>query len=321
MEAFEPLEDANRKSVDSMVSVLRAYFDQHNESRCCLVVDPSQRPLPQSDEGAPSFDDQPSAVIAIAHEAFPGDRCPYLIELNLSTSEGVALLVESVRVAFADRQPDAVAKGLGQRIGGWLASDAALEQIAGYWSDNVLQIDDQGRRCALRFYDARALSLMWSILSGGQKRALLGPVKAWHALDARAKPCVYASETALRTELDLTHRQWSDIHRHGLINRALALHMLATQRQPQSSEVETAIASATRAEQHGLVDREDKIAFIGHALTWHPYFDRHPSVAHALRQRASDEFYTAAVGELSEDEIEEIRRGMWYDESVTVSSS
>ncbi|PRH49112.1 DUF4123 domain-containing protein [Burkholderia multivorans] len=320
MEVFDPIEDETRKSIDSMVSVLRAYFDQHSESRCCLVVDPSQRALPQN-EGAPSFDDQPSVVIEIAHEAFPDDHCPYLIELNLSTPEGVALLIESVRVAFADRQPDAVAKGLGQRIGGWLASNVALEQIAGHWSNNVLQIDDQGRRCALRFYDPRALSLMWPILSDGQKRALLGPVKAWHALDACAKPCVYMSETALCTELDLTDRQWRDIHRHGLINRALALHMLAIQRQPRASEVETAIASATRAEQHGLVDREDKIAFICHALTWHPYFDSHPSVAHALRQRAPDEFYTAAVGELSEDEIEVIRRGRWYDGSASVSSS
>ncbi|WP_423383599.1 DUF4123 domain-containing protein [Burkholderia sp. LMG 32019] len=321
MEAFEPVDDGNRESVDSMASVLRAYFSQQRESRCYLVVDPSQRALPQSDEGASSFDDLPSAVVEIAHEAFPDNHRPYLIELDLSTSEGVALLIESVRLAFEDRKPDAVAKGLGQRIGGWLASEATLEHIAGHWSSNVLQIDDQGRRCALRFYDARALSLMWPILSEAQKRALLGPVKAWHALDACAKPCVYASEAALRTELDLTDRQWPDIHRHGLINRALALHMLATQRQPRSSEVETAIASATRAEQHGLVDREDKIAFIGHALTWHPYFDRHPSVARALRQRAPDEFYTAAVGELSEDEIEAIRRGTWYDESMTVSSS
>ncbi|VWB35654.1 DUF4123 domain-containing protein [Burkholderia lata] len=321
MEAFEPVGDGNRESVDSMASVLRAYFSQQRESRCCLVVDPSQRALPQSGEGAPSFHDQPSAVVEIAHEAFADDHRPYLIELDLSTSEGVALLIESVRLAFEDRQPDAVAKGLGQRIGGWLASEATLEHIAGHWSNNVLQIDDQGRRCALRFYDARALSLMWPILSDAQKRALLGPVKAWHALDACAKPCVYASETVLRTELDLTDRQWPDIHRHGLINRALALHMLATQRQPRSSEVETAITSAARAEQHGLVDREDKIAFIGHALTWHPYFDRHPSVAHALRQRAPDEFYTAAVSELSEDEIEAIRRGTWYDESMIVSSS
>ncbi|KVO84483.1 hypothetical protein WL30_02750 [Burkholderia ubonensis] len=321
MEAFEPVDDGNRESVDSMVSVLRAYFDQQREPRCCLVVDPSQRALPQGDEGAPSFGDQPSAVVAIAHDAFPDDHRPYLIELDLSTSEGTALLAESVRLAFEDRHPDAVAKGLGQRIGGWLASDATPEQIAEYWSNNVLQIDDQGHRCALRFYDARALSLIWPILSDGQKQALLGPVKAWHALDACAKPCVYSSATALRAELELTDGQWRDIRRHGLINRALALHMLTTQRQPRSSEVEIAIASAARAEQHGLADREDKIAFIGHALTWHPYFDRHPSVAHALRQRAPDEFYTAAVGELSEDEIEAIRRGMWYDESVTVSSS
>ncbi|MGN7981826.1 DUF4123 domain-containing protein [Burkholderia sp. 22313] len=321
METFEPVDGGNRESVDSMVSVLRAYFSQQRELRCCLVVDPSRRALPQSAEGATSFDDQPSAVVEIAHEAFPDDHRPYLIELDLSTSEGVALLIESVRLAFEDRQSDVVAKGLGQRIGGWLASEASLEHIAEYWSSNILQIDDQGRRCALRYYDARALSLMWPILADGQKQALLGPVRAWHALDACGKPCVYSSATALRTELDLTDRQWRDIHRHGVINRALALHMLAMQRQPQSDEIEIAIASAARAEQHGLVDRDDKIAFIGHALTWHPYFDRHPSVAHALGRRASDEFYTAAVGEVSEDEIEAIRRGTWYDGAMTVSSS
>ncbi|VWD29494.1 MULTISPECIES: DUF4123 domain-containing protein [Burkholderia] len=319
METFEPVNDEYRESIDSMASVLRAYFDQQREPRCYLVVDPSQRALPPSDEGAPSFGDQPSTVVAIAHDAFPDDHRPYLIELDLSTSEGMALLLESIRLAFEDRHPDAVAKGLGQRIGGWLASDSTLEQIAEHWSNIVLQVDEQGRKCALRFYDGRALSLMWRILVSGQKQALLGSIKAWHALDACAKPCIYTVQAGLHKELELTDEQWRATRRHGPINRALALHMQATQRQPHPGEVEIAIASAARAELHGLVDRQDTIAFIGHALAWHPYFDRYPSVAQALSQRASDEFYTAAISELGEEEIETIRRGEWYVEPSSAS--
>lgn len=308
-------------AVDQTVGVLRAYFSQRPDRHCLVVIDPSRLGFPESLEQKIPVSEQPHAIVTIAHEAFPDEHRPYLVELNLSTPDGVELLAESVRLAFEDRRPDSIAQGLGQRVGGWLASNHPADAVAAHWSQQVLQLDDRGRQCALRFYDSRALSLLWPVLSPGQRQTLLGPVNAWHALDACAKPCIYTSTGAASADLTLNDTQWRAIHRHGLINRAVGLHMQAIGRQPEPQELEAAVASIARAEHYGLSDRDDIIAFIGHALAWHPLFDRHPKVTRALQQREPDDFYTAAVSELSLDDIEEIQRGNWVDEKSLLSAA
>ncbi|MFL9870033.1 DUF4123 domain-containing protein [Paraburkholderia megapolitana] len=301
--------------VDRMVNVLRAYFAAHPETHCLLAVDPGQRALRDRPQAGVLFSEQPVAAIKIDHDAFPVEHRPYLMELDLSTKVGVTLLSESVRLAFDDRDPERVAQGQGQRIGAWLASTVSAQALAAYWAQHVLQTDDLDRKCVLRFYDARALSLIWPILSSGQQQVLLGPVIAWHALDASARPCVYTAHRALQSDLALTREQWQSIHRHGFVNRALGLHMEAMERQPLPQEVETAVASAARADVW-LVDPDDKVAFIGHALTWHPQFDRYPKVNQMLRQLSEDDFYTGAISALSLEEIAEIQSGSWLDEKT-----
>lgn len=305
---------AEESGVDRMMSNLKAYFRQRPELNCLVVIDPSRAGLPESLEETTAVADLPHAVVTVAHEAYPDEHRPYLVQLDLGTSVGMEWLAESVRLAFEDRHPESVAQGLGQRIGGWLATSSPADAVAAHWSQHVLQTDDRGRQCALRFYDSRALGLLWPMLLSEQRQALLGPVSAWHAIDACARPCIYTNKTRAASSLGLTGEQWRSIHRHGLINRALGIHMLNTGRQPEPHDVEAAVASAARADQYGLVDRDDKVAFIGHSLAWHPQFDRHPKVQRALRQMNPDDFYTAAVGELGEDEIEEIRRGDWANE-------
>jgi hypothetical protein len=312
---------AEVSAVEQTVRVLRTYFSQRPDMRCLVAIDPSRLGFPESLEQTIPVSEQPHAIVTVAHEAFPDEHRPYLVELDLSTPDGVELLAESVRLAFEDRHPDAIAQGLGQRVGGWLASNGSANVVAAHWSQQALQTDNRGRQCALRFYDSRALSLLWPILSPGQRQALLGPVSAWHALDACAKPCIYTSTDTALADLTFTDTQWRAIHRHGLINRAMGLHMQATERQLDPHEVEVAVAGAARAEQYELSDRDDIIAFIGHALAWHPQFDRHPKVMRALQQREPDDFYTAAVSELTPEDIEEIRRGNWVSEKSISSAA
>ncbi|WP_175686762.1 DUF4123 domain-containing protein [Burkholderia anthina] len=305
-------------AIDAMASVLHAYFDKHPEMRCLLVVDPSQRDLPSDD--ASVFNDVERTIVTIAHDEYPAEQRPYLVELDVSSPAGAVRLKESVRLAFEDRRPASMAQGLGQRIGGWLASTAGADEVSGHWSTQVLQYDERGRLCALRFYDTRALGLIWPELTEQQQQALLGPVMVWHALDACAKPRAYGRGVDSSRALSLTAAQWPAVRRHGLVNRALALHAQAAGRQPSAAEVAAAVAAAARAEQYGLQDRDDLIAFIGHALDWHPQFDRHPEIAKALRQFSPDDFYTAAVGHLQPDDIDEIRQGAWYEETASSSN-
>jgi hypothetical protein len=205
-----------------------------------------------------------------------------------------------------------MAQGLGQRVGGWLASHVSLEGIAAHWSRLVLQRDASERACVLRFYDSRALALLWTVLSQVQQQTMLGPVRAWHVLDASARPSVHLTSPDSRADFILSAAQWLEIHRHGAVNRALALHARACSRQPEPGEIEAAVAAAARTERYGFIDQEDRVAFIGHALAWHPQFDLHPKVSQLLGRRAVDDFYTAEIGQLSADEIDEIRRGSWY---------
>lgn len=300
--------------IESLRLALMAWFGRHPDMHCFLAVDPSQRDLTSgdSDEMEP-FASLPRADFIIDHEAFPEARRPYLLQLDLSTKAGAEALAHSARIAFEDRRPECMAEGLGQRVGGWLASSVALDEVVAHWSRLALQHDDDGRACVLRFYDSRALALLWTVLSQAQQQAVLGPVSALHVLDACAKPTVHLTSSESRTHFILSPEQWPEIHRHGLVNRALALHAQVTGRQPEPGEIEAAVVAAARAERHGLIERDDQLAFIGHALAWHPHFDLHPKVLQLLERRVSDDLYTSEIGRLSADEIEEIRRGSWHE--------
>lgn len=300
--------------VESLNNAVKEWFSRHRDMHCYLAVDPSQRDLTSNDVAdSELFTDLPKAVVVVDHEAFPKVNCPYLLALDLSTRAGARALAHSIDIAFEDRRPESMAAGMGQRIGGWLASSVSLDEIAAHWSRLVLQHDDSGRACALRFYDSRSLALLWPVLTPMQRQAMLGPARAWHVLDARARPVVHLASAELRANFNLLAEQWHQIHRHGVINRALALHARTCGRQPEAMEIEAAIAAAMRAEEFGLTDREDQLAFIGHALAWHPRFDLHPTVSQLLSLRPADNFYTSEIGQLTNDQIKEIQRGAWYE--------
>jgi hypothetical protein len=307
--------------IESLKHVLTVWFGQRRHIHCFLAVDPSQRDLTSDDiDDKEPFASLPRANVAIDHDAFPKAHRPYLLELDLSTPAGVEALAQSVRIAFEDRRPESMAEGLGQRVGGWLASHASLDEVVAHWSSLVLQRDDNGRACVLRLFDSRALALLWPVLSPGQQQAMLGPVRAWHHLDAGARPSVHPASAEARTNFMLSAAQWQEIHWHGFVNRALALHTRVCGRQPEPEEIAAAVAAAARAERYGLIDRDDWVAFIGHALAWHPQFDSHPKVLQLLLHKAADSFYTSEIGHLSADEIDEIRQGSWHQRSgVSVS--
>ncbi|KDB10171.1 protein of unknown function DUF4123 [Burkholderia sp. lig30] len=303
--------DASRDSADHLTDLLRSVCVEH--AHCLLLVDPSLRPLDDHPESGALFSHAAQVAIPVEHKAFPPEHRPLLIDLDLSTDVGIALLAESVRQAYEDREPDSVARGHGQRIGGWLFGNAPADDVANDWSNHILQWDDAGQRRVLRFYDARALSLIWPVLSEPQRRCLLGPVRAWYALGACGEIAVYRAAAVPQPELALSGEQWRALHRHGAINRALALHMKEMGRQPDAHEVETAVASAERADRRGLADYQDKVRFVGHALNWHPEFDSHPGMAPVWGRVETGMLYSAAASELESRVVEDIRRGAWQD--------
>ncbi|ARK51885.1 hypothetical protein BOC36_00805 [Burkholderia pseudomallei] len=305
---------AEEARIRGQVSALTAWFNRHPDMHCLLLVDPSQRdPLADDAGDRSSFVDLPKTDVVVDHEAVSPTHYPYLLELDLNTDSGVAALEASVQLAFEDRRPQSMAEGLGQRIGGWLASSASVREVAAHCSRLSLQNDDLGRLCLLRFYDSRSQALLWPLLAPAQQHALLGPIQAWHTLDAGAVPVARMNTTGRREDFVLEGAQWQAIHRHGIVNRALALHAYDLDRQPKQHEVDAAVAAALRTRRYGLTDEEDEVAFVGHALSLHPEFDLHPRVLQILGGRADGDLYTGRIGELTSNEIAEIRQGIWYE--------
>lgn len=319
VDAEDPV--AESVKIREHANTLKAWFKQHPDMRCLLIVDPTQRDPMAGDAGDNSpFASMPRSDVAIDHEAVSPSHYPYLLELDLKTDSGVAALEESVRLAFEDRRPQSMAEGLGQRIGGWLASFASAAEVAAHCARLALQNDDQSRLCLLRFYDSRSQALLWPVLTPAQQHALLGPIQAWHTLDAGATPVTRMNTTGRREDFVLQVAQWQTLHLHGIVNRALALHAYEHDRQPHQHEVNSAVAAAARARSYGLIDEEDQVAFVGHALSWHPEFDLHPQVLQLLGNRADGDLYAECIGELTSDEIAEIRQGAWH-ERLRVSDS
>ncbi|HDR9483959.1 TPA: DUF4123 domain-containing protein [Burkholderia aenigmatica] len=300
--------------IREQVSALKRWFNQHPDMRCLLLVDPSQRdPLADDAGDNPLSADLPKTDVVIDHEAVSPTHYPYLLELDLKTESDVAALAESARLAFEDRRPQSMAEGLGQRIGGWLASSASAREVAAHCSRLALQNDDRGRLCLVRFYDPRSQALLWPLLAPAQQHALLGPIQAWHTLDAGAATITRMNTVGRRDDFVLDDAQWQAIQCHGIVNRALALHAYDLDRQPKQHEVDAAVAASLRARRYGLTDEEDEVAFVGHALSLHPEFDLHPRVLQILGSRADGDLYTERIDELTSDEIAEIRQGIWHE--------
>ncbi|MBB3258958.1 hypothetical protein F4827_003827 [Paraburkholderia bannensis] len=311
VEADDLMAEAER--IHAQVGALKAWFAQHPDMHCLLVIDPSQRdPAAVDAAGNQSFADLPVTAIVVDHDAISPTHCPRLLELDLQTDAGVVALEESVRLAFSDRRPQSMAEGRGQRIGGWLASAASPGEIAAHCSRLLLQRDDRDHLCLLRFYDSRAQALLWPMLSPQQQHALLGPIQAWHTLDAGARPVTRVNTQGRREDFALEPEQWPAIHGHGIVNRALALYAYDRNRQPLPREVEAAAAAAVRARRYGLIDEEDEVVFVCHALNWHPEFDLHPKVLQILGSMTEGDLYAGQIAELTPEEIEEIRQGNWH---------
>ncbi|WP_320534205.1 DUF4123 domain-containing protein [Robbsia andropogonis] len=305
--------------VREQVTALKSWFRRHPDMRCLLVIDPTQND-PAAD-GSRLLASLSRIDLTIDHEAVSPAHYPYLLELDLESTAGADALAQSVELAFDDRRPQAMAEGMGQRIGGWLATTAAPQEVASHCSRMMLQRDDRDRLCLLRFYDPRAFALLWHVLSPVQQQSLLGPIQAWHTLDASAMPVSRLNTMGRRDEFELDAAQWQAIHRHGIVNRALALHAYDQDRQPHQHEVDVAVAAAARARQYGLIDEEDEVKFVSHALAWHPEFDLHPKVLQILGRKADDEFYAEQIEQLTPEEIEEICEGVWHERLRTSNNA
>jgi Domain of unknown function (DUF4123) len=164
-----------------------------------------------------------------------------------------------------------------------LKSDAGTETLVRHLSRaSLVRPLNEPTSQQLRYHDPRVLVHLAWILDAAQQAAWLGPIAAWAApLGERwfqlSPPLASEATTAVRWKRE----QWRQIRRIGTINA-----VLADDRAPDDDVATLSMridALLQAADDAGLAEAEDAVAFALHGLNSHPDFYHHPALARLLK--------------------------------------
>jgi hypothetical protein len=282
-----------------------------------LLIDPTLRNVQEDPALAELLTKAKSQYHPIPrrHSALRADQQPVLIAPQWDLPATRALIEQVFRASLADLHPDSYSCGAGQRIGGWLFSDAPPNLIANHLGALMVQRmpadfpERGGKRHLLRVQDPLVLSALWEIVTPEQASVLLGPISAWYVVgtDFHLRTFTPLKTTPyLDGSIDFSVEQWQDIraleyvHRAALLSRRL--FDMEQNRRPW-------LAAMRRAQQLGLSDEDDLRLFAHHAVTVHPYFDCHPALLDVLSQWRT-EGYGGATADLSDADWDTIAAEM-----------
>jgi hypothetical protein len=165
----------------------------------------------------------------------------------------------------------------------------------------------QGRRGIFRFPDPVVFEHLAWILDDREWASLLGPVAHWYLPVRKTWYALSNPAETLHRGLPFHPRAdaWPSIMRLGATHAVLAGDM--------KWEAEPAIwgpranALLARAEQHGLTEREDAVAFAIQGLRWHTRLDAHPRIRLLLSECAGHPArYRRLSGRMCEDDWQTI---------------
>ncbi|UXY16959.1 DUF4123 domain-containing protein [Chitiniphilus purpureus] len=284
----------------------------HQQSgRALLLLDPALRPPLPGDPLAAALENGPWLPIGIREREVDPALIPLLIELDLHDATGVAVLRASVAEAWAENQPQRLARGEGRRICGWLSTPFTLAQVARHLGALCVQTRPDGRRTLLRLFDPAVTAALDLILTAPQRMLLLGPCSSWLYLDGERQLGGLQSDTPRQAVggIGWSNAQWADLDLLGAANLALlALREAGLLDDASYAPArQAALPALRRAAALGFGDAHDLSHFARHALTLHPAFDSHPVIRARLTQRAPDDYYTALIADLTEADWQQIR--------------
>ncbi|KGM52652.1 hypothetical protein N799_12895 [Lysobacter arseniciresistens ZS79] len=223
---------------------------------------------------------------------FRGDASllPALVDLRELSTRQIEHLLSDYDSTPKDRSAPAVAQILFTQVDeGTLRAHLA----------HRLTVRLNGRSALLRYYDPRVLLQLTWMLTQAQLSELFGPVDRlaywvdgqWHTLDK-------ADDEQPASMVDAQR-----IARIGLINEVVGDQSGREALVEASRYVETALITA---EQHGLIDEDDRIAFARHVMDVHPRLDAHPKVAAMLKSVDQSNSYRDIAALLSDDDWQRI---------------
>jgi len=130
--------------------------------RCLLLVDPVLRPIETEDASWQHYASLPHTPVPLAHPNADPAHDAVLTPLRLDNEADHALLVHTVQEACAELVSRELRRGEGRRIGGWIVTDAPIDDVALHLGQLMVQRHPSGRTMWLRLQDP---AVLW-VLSG-----------------------------------------------------------------------------------------------------------------------------------------------------------
>lgn len=303
----------------SELAELTARIASHPARRCLLLMDPVLRPLEAELEDGPwqHHGQLAHTSVAVTHPNVDASAYPVLTALRLDHEAERTLLGHSVQEAIAELQPEQLRKGRGRRIGGWIVTNAAAEDVAAHLAQAMVQRHPAGSPVWLRLHDPAVLWAVSGWLQPHQMAALLDPLgtagsfnlltPAAQLLSLQADSPDPIHAPADDQGLDLSTGQWAAIDCVEPLNAALRNWGAITPEQLRPAR-STAFAAIRRALAMGFADPIDLALYGRYALAVHARFDFHPLVVTRLRARRPGEYFGGMVADLTHQDWARIAR-------------
>jgi hypothetical protein len=329
-----PASEAVLARAETVHRQFAAYAADKPYAQCILMLDPALRDatneavfyerLQQFRQSAERGDNFPP--ILWKHPNLTPEHRPYLIGLDLRRFPDAQLFEASLKLALADWTIESLAQAVGHRVCGWLFTEHTVNALAVHLGRLAVQRlphdfpTDAGKRILLRYFDPSVMPALWQLSDASQQRALLGPVAKWIVLDRTGQLQPYQARPPADSEGEpddhpsqprYSATQWLALQNIGPLNQAIVQWQLnaAGGLPPPLPQIVAAAHSLARARRYGIHDAQDLKAFASHALTVHADFDKHPRVRQALQRLSQEQFYTAAIADITEQDWQNIRSG------------
>lgn len=217
------------------------------------------------------------------------DQLPRLVDLHNLSGEALAGLVARIDTDIADGETPCV--------GMLIFADEPADAIAAHLVSRMTVMSGKSK-ALLRYYDARVMCHLQWMLEAAEQAWLFGRID-------RCAGWAFGRWRAFRgpevTPAALNAVQLTRVARIGTINEVLSSSQADGFVSDLTASARCVENALINAEQWGLVDEQDQIAFATQALTLHPRLDRHPEVVRLLSQREFDLTYRDASHLIGDD--------------------
>lgn len=223
------------------------------------------------------------------------EQLPRLVDLRNLSVDALAGLVARVDTEIAE--------GEAPCLGMLLFVDAPADAIAPHLVSRMTVMSGKSK-ALLRYYDARVMCHLQWMLADAEQAWLFGRIDQfaawtfgrWHVFQRpEAKPAAP------------NQAQLARVARIGTINEVLSSSAASDCLRDLAASARCVESALMSAEQWGLVDEHDQIAFAIQTLTLHPRLDRHPDIRRLLLERESDVSYRDACRLLGPEDWQRIR--------------